>query len=326
MYLPATYSVAVVMTILSMVFWGSWANSYKATRGYRFELFYWDYIFGVVVLSVVLALTMGSLGSSGEQFLHNLGTANATHWAYALIGGFIFNAANLLLVAGIDLTGMAVAIPISIGIAIVEGVVLSYLIQPIGNPLDLGAGVALAIAAVIFDALAYKNLGATGLRVSSKGIVINIVSGILMGGFAPFVTKALTGTHSLTPYSIIVLFSLGALLSCFTVNIYFMRKPLMGEPVDFSGFFDAGARNHAMGFLGGVVWGLGTSFNFVAAKVAGVAISYAIGQTAPMVAALWGVLAWREFKGANRKAWSFLILMFVFYILAVILIAGAHKG
>jgi glucose uptake protein len=326
MYLPATYSLAVVMTIITMICWGSWANTYKATHGYRFELFYWDYIAGVVVLSVVLALTLGSFGSRGEPFLHNLGSADAAHWIYALVAGFVFNIANLLLVAGIDITGLAVAFPISIGIAIVEGVVLSYAIQPVGNPLYLGAGVALAIAAIIFDALAYKNLGAGGVKVSTKGIVINIVSGILMGGFAPFVTKALTGQRALTPYSIVVLFSLGALLSCFVVNVYFMHKPLVGEPVNFSGFFAASGKDHVMGFLGGVVWGVGTAFNFIAAGVAGVAISYAIGQASPMIAALWGVLVWREFSAANRKAWVFLILMFVLYVLAVVAIAGAHTG
>lgn len=325
MYLPATYSIAVVMTVITMVCWGSWANPYKVTRGYRFELFYWDYIVGVVVLSVVLALTMGSFGSSGQPFLENLGTADARHWIYALVAGFIFNIANLLLLAGIDITGMAVAFPISIGIAIVEGVVLSYLIERKGNPVYLAVGVALAIAAIIFDALAYKSLGAGGKKISGKGIAINVISGILMGGFAPFVTMALKPQHQLTPYSIIVLFSLGALLSCFVFNIYFMRKPLVGEPVNFSGFFTARAGDHALGFLGGVVWGVGTAFNFVAAGVAGVAISYAIGQASPMIAALWGVLVWKEFSGANRKAWGFLILMFVFYIAAVVAVAGAHR-
>ncbi len=338
MYLPATYSIAVVMTIVTMICWGSWANPYKVTRGYRFELFYWDYIVGVVVLSVILALTLGSFGSTGMPFLHNLGTSDATHWMYALVAGFIFNIANLLLLAGIDITGLAVAFPISIGIAIVEGVVLSYLIERKGNPEFLALGVALAIAAIIFDALAYKSLGAGAKKASSKGIVINIISGILMGGFAPFVAKALpsgsnpysvqtlTAEHALTPYSVIVLFSLGALISCFVVNTYFMRKPLVGDPVRFSGFFAARGADHALGFLGGVVWGVGTALNFIAAGVAGVAISYAIGQASPMIAALWGVAVWHEFSGANRKSWTFLVLMFVFYIAAVIVVASAHRG
>jgi glucose uptake protein len=326
MYLPATYSMALLMMIVTTICWGSWANTYKGTRGYRFELFYWDYILGMILLSVVLALTMGSMGSSGEPFLQNLATADGAHLIYALVAGFIFNIANLLLVAGIDITGLAVAFPISIGIAIVEGVVLSYLIQPMGNPVYLAAGVALAVAAIVFDAMAYKNLGSSGKAVSTRGVIINIVSGILMGGFAPFVTKALTGEHTLTPYSIIVLFSLGSLLSCFVVNVYFMRHPLVGEPVKFSGFFAAPAREHTLGILGGVVWGIGGAFNFIAAGVVGVAISYAIGQAAPMIAALWGVVVWKEFRGANAAARVFLALMFVFYLLAVASIATAHTG
>jgi glucose uptake protein len=327
MYLPATYSTALLMMIITTICWGSWANSYKFTRGYRFELFYWDYIFGMVLFSIGLAFTMGSMGSSGQPFLANLNSADASHWWYALIAGFIFNIANLLLVAGIDLTGLSVAFPIAIGIAIVEGVVLSYIIQPKGNPVLLAAGVALALAAIVFDAMAYKNLGSGGTaKVSGKGIVINIVSGLLMGGFAPFVTKALTGDNALTPYSIIVLFSLGSLLCCFVVNVYFMRHPLVGEPVNFSGFFAARGSDHALGLLGGVVWGIGGAFNFIAGGVVGVAISYAIGQASPMIAALWGVVVWKEFRGANTPARVFLALMFVFYILAVVCIATAHTG
>lgn len=324
MFLPATYALAVLFTIITMICWGSWANTYKAAGNYRFELYYWDYIFGVVFLSVVLAMSIGSVGSSGEPFLHNLRSSDAAHWVYALAGGFIFNVANLLQVAGIALTGLAIAVPICVGIAIVEGVALSYLIQPIGNPLLLGAGVVLAIGAVIFDAVAYRSLIGNSVKTPRKGIVINVVAGVLMGIFAPFVTKAMTGARPLTPYSVIVLFSLGAFLSCLVVNVYFMRRPLDGEPVEFSQFFKAGFRNHSLGLLGGAVWGLGTAFNFIAAKVAGVAISFAIGEMCPVVAALWGVLAWREFADASRRAWVALILMFLLYIAAVALIAEAH--
>jgi len=314
------------MTMLSAVFWGSWANTYKGTKNYRFELFYWDYIIGVMVISFGLALTIGSTGATGEGFIANLGLANTSNYLYAFIGGFVFNIANLLLVAGIDIAGLAIAFPISIGIAVVEGVVLSYILQPKGNALYLAAGVALAIAAILCDAMAYSNLSGSGRAVSRKGIVVNVVSGLLMGAFAPFVTRAMTAGHPLTPYSIAALFSVGAFVCCFFVNLYFMRHPLVGEPVNFSGFWPAGARNHAIGIAGGIVWGLGTSFNFVAASFVGVAISYAIGQSAPMIATLWGVLAWKEFAGAGKKAWVYLGLMFVFYLAAVTLIALAYQA
>lgn len=323
---PGSFATALVMTILSAVFWGSWANTYKGTKNYRFELFYWDYILGVVAVSSGLAWTLGSAGSTGEAFMANLSQANPSNHFYAFLGGFVFNIANLLLVAGIDIAGLAIAFPISIGIAVVEGVVLSYVLQPKGNALYLAAGVTLAVAAILCDAMAYGSLRGAGRKVSGKGIGVNVVSGLLMGAFAPFVTRAMTHGHPLTPYGVAALFSFGAFACCLFVNVYFMRHPLVGVPVSFSGFWPAGARNHAMGIAGGIVWGLGTSFNFVAASFVGVAISYAIGQSSPMIATLWGVLAWKEFAGAGKKAWIYLGLMFVFYLAAVAMIALAYQA
>jgi glucose uptake protein len=316
----------MVMMITSTVCWGSWANTYKATKGYRFELFYWDYAIGILLISVILAFTLGSTGGEGEGFLENVGKADTGKIVSALIAGTIFNLANLLLVAGIDMAGLAVAFPVAIGIALVVGVVLSYLIAPAGNPLILAVGVGLAIVAVVMDGLAYGRLKQGGEGASRKSIIVCVVSGLLMGSFAPFVASALNGENALTPYSIAVFFTLASLLSCFVFNIYFMKKPLVGEPVDFSGFFAARPADHALGVLGGVIWGTGTVFNFVAASLVGVAISYAVGQAAPMVAALWGVFVWKEFAGADSRAKTYLGLMFLCYVLALMVIASAYQA
>jgi len=324
MFSPATFATALVMTAFSAVFWGSWANTYKGTKNYAFELFYWDYIIGVVVCSIGFALTLGSHGP-GESFLTNIRETSGTDIAYAMIGGFIFNIANLLLVAGIAIAGLAIAFPIAIGIAVVEGVVLSYALQPKGNAGYLAIGVLLATAAIVFDALAYKRLGA-GKEITREGIVVNVISGVLMGGFAPFVTRSMTVGHPLTPYSVAVFFSLGAFICCFFANPYLMRHPLLGEPVSFSGFWKASVRDHLLGFFGGIVWGLGGCFNFIAAGFVGVAVSYAIGQSSPMIAALWGVLVWKEFRGADGRAWGYLALMFLAYLAAVVTIAMAYNG
>ena len=326
MFVPETFTVALVMMITSTICWGSWANTYKATKDYRFELFYWDYAIGIFVISLVFAFTLGSTGDSGESFLVNIANADRGNIVSAMIGGAIFNLANLLLVAGIDIAGLAVAFPVAIGIALVVGVIMSYAIQPVGDPLLLGVGVALAVLAVIFDGKAYSRLSKDGESVSRKGLIICIISGLLMGSFAPFVTRALTSGHALTPYSISVFFTLAALLSCFVFNIYFMKKPLVGDPVDFSGFFSAGPKNHTLGLVGGFIWGTGTVFNFVAASLTGVAISYAIGQAAPMVAAAWGVFVWKEFEGADKKAKTYLAMMFILYILALVAISGAYQS
>jgi len=224
------------------------------------------------------------------------------------------------------MAGLAIAFPVSIGIALVVGVILSYALQPKGDPLMLATGVALAILAVILDGKAYANLASKGSSVSRKSIIVCLISGVLMGAFAPFVTRALTSGQPLTSYSIAVFFTLGALLCCFVVNVYFMKHPLVGAPVDFSGYFRARGTDHFLGLLGGAVWGTGTVLNFVAAGLVGVAISYAIGQASPMVAALWGVFVWKEFRGANSRARLYLGGMFVCYMLALFVIARAYTA
>lgn len=331
MWLPGSFSAALILMILSTCCWGSWANTYKGARNYPFELFYWDYIIGVVLCSWVFGLTLGSGGPSGESFIFNLKAADSANWINALIAGAIFNVANLLLVAAIDIAGLAVAFPIAIGIALIEGVLLSYALQPKGSLLYLGIGIVLAIAAVLFDARAYRVLAtrdANWSRASSSkattGIVVSIISGLLMGAFAPFVTSAMTRGHALTPYGVSALFSIGALLCCFVANVYFMKRPIVGKPVAFSGYWQAGPRNHLFGIFGGIVWGFGGCFNFIAAGLVGVPISYAIGQSAPLIAAAWGVFVWREFAGAKRSAWVSLSWMFVLYIAAIAVIARAY--
>jgi glucose uptake protein len=188
----------------------------------------------------------------------------------------------------------------------------------------LALGVACAFLAVVLDGKAYGSLASSGRSVSKKSIITCIVSGVLMGLWSPFTTYGTTRGNALTPYSSVVFLTLGALLSCFVWNLYFMKKPLAGEPVGFGGFFTAPASGHLLGLLGGVIWGTGTVFNVVAGKATTFAISYAIGQSAPMVAALWGVLAWKEFAGSGPRAKLYLALMFVFYGLAILLVARAN--
>lgn len=324
MFTPDNLNLALMMMITSAICWGSWANTYKGVKNYRFELFYWDYAVGIFLISLALALTMGSTGHDASSFLNNVSAADRSNIVYALVGGALFNLANLLLVAAIDMAGLAVAFPIAIGIALVVGVVLSYALQPKGSALFLALGVACALIAVILDGKAYGSMAHTGRTVSKKSIITCIVSGVLMGLWAPFMTHAMTTGNSLGPYSAAVFLTLGALLSCFIWNIYFMKHPLVGEPVSFSGFFRGPASGHLLGLFGGAVWGIGTVFNLVAASFTGVAISYAIGQSAPMVAALWGIFVWKEFKGSGSSAKMYLALMFVFYALAIALVAHAN--
>jgi glucose uptake protein len=326
MYTPPNFTIALVMMVATAFCWGSWANTYKGVKNFRFELFYWDYAIGIFVISLILALTMGNTGTDASNFWTNVRAADNSNIGYAMIAGAIFNLANLLLVAGIDIAGLSIAFPVSIGIALVVGVVLTYLREPKGSALMLGAGVLCAIVAVIMDGKAYGQLPVANRAISRKSITICIVSGVLMGLWSPISTHAMRTGNSLGPYSLAVFFTLGALLSCFIWNIYFMKHPLVGEPVAFSGFFKAPASAHLLGLLGGFIWGIGTVFSLVAGNSIGFAIAYAIGQSAPMVAALWGVLVWKEFAGANKQARAYLALMFAFYAVAILLVARAHNG
>lgn len=324
MFAPTTFAAALLMTVLSTVCWGSFANTFKGTRNYRFELYYWDYALGIFLISVLLAFTMGSFAGGPTAFLANLHSADDINLFYAALGGFIFNIANVLLVAGIEIVGLAIAFPISIGIALVEGVVLSYALQPRGNPVLLGAGVSMAVVAVVLVGKAYGALRVS--VVSRRGVVVCVISGLLMGIFAPFVARAMTRGNTLTPYTTAVFLTFGALLCCFVFNTILMRRPVVGLPVAAADYFRAPGSYHALGLLGGAIWGVGTVFNFVAASLVGVAISYAIGQASPMVACLWGVFVWKEFRGANARAKGYLAAMFVAYLLALVLIARAYAG
>lgn len=326
MFVPSTFAVALLMTVMSTICWGSFANTFKGTREYRFELYYWDFAVGTVVMTLLLAFTMGSHAGGPKAFVANVRLADDLNLAYAALGGFIFNIANVLLIAGIEIVGLAVAYPISIGIALVEGVVLSYALQPRGNAVLLAAGVVMAVVAVMLVGKAYGALRSGAEAVSRRGVVVCVVSGSLMGIFAPFVTRAMTHGHTLTPYTTAVFLTFGAFACCFVFNTILMRRPIVGSPVAAADYVRAPARNHALGVLGGAIWGLGTVFNFVAASFVGVAISYAIGQASPMVACLWGVFVWKEFRGASGRAKGYLAAMFAAYLLALVLIARAYSG
>src|ERR1700738_5055850 len=326
MFVPHSFALALLMMIISAVCWGSWANTYKGVRRYRFELFYWDYAVGIFLISLVLAFTMGSTANDSTSFLTNVHSADNSNITSTMFAGVIFNLANLLLVAAIDMAGLAIAFPVAIGIALVVGVVFSYILEPKGHAGLLAGGVVCALVAVTLDGKAYGSLPSANRAISKKSIVTCVVSGILMGVWAQFGTRPMTHGNTLGPYSVAVFLTLGALLSCFVWNIYFMKHPLVGQPVNFVEFFRGPAPGHVLGLLGGCIWGIGTVFNLVAANFTGVAISYAIGQSAPMVAALWGVLAWKEFRGANRQAKMFLALMFLFYLFAILLVAKANTA
>jgi glucose uptake protein len=320
MYQPETYFAALAFMIISMLCWGSWANTMKLTPGYAFQLFYWDYVIGILLGSLLWGHTLGSMGGGELSMMNNVHQADIRHVLYAIAGGAVFNVANLLLVAAIEIAGLAVAFPVGIGLALVVGVLLNYILAPKGNPVLLFAGVVLVILAIVLDALAYRRREQEHRAVSSRGIWISVACGVLMGTFYPLVTKAVTGANSLGPYSVAAFFAIGTALCAIPVNYLFMRKPLTGAPaVNMAQYLRAKRAWHVWGILGGVIWCTGAVFNFVAshAQIVGPAISYAIGQGATMISAVWGVFIWKEFSNAPASARKLVPAMFLFFLLGL---------
>ena len=334
MFIINSYALAVVFCFITMLCWGSWGNTQKlAGKTWRYELFYWDYVIGMVLFAALLGLTMGSTGELGRSFIADLQQASLTSVGWVLLGGVIFNASNILLSASTSLAGMSVAFPLGCGLALVLGVVNNYLEQSKGNPVLLALGVLFIVVAIVCNGMAAGRVSkqSEGNKNSKKGIVLAIVAGLLMSTFYRFVVKGMDinnfeqpAAGMLTPYSAIFIFSLGVLVSNLIFNTYVMKRPFVGEPVSYSEYFKGSLSTHLVGVLGGAIWCLGTAFSYIAAGKAGAAVSYALGQGAPMIAAFWGVFIWKEFKGADRKTGYLLALMFALFIigLGIIVVAG----
>ena len=192
MFIVTSYSTAIVFCIITMLCWGSWANTQKlAGKTWRFELFYWDYVIGIVLFSLLSAFTLGSMGSSGRSFLNDLGQADIKNIASALLGGVVFNAANILLSAAIAIAGMAVAFPVGIGVALILGVLLNYFAAEKGDPVLIFSGVALIMVAIIVNAIAYRKSNKAEKKVSSRGLMLSLVAGLLMSFFYRFIAGAM---------------------------------------------------------------------------------------------------------------------------------------
>ena len=326
MFQPESYLVALSLMVASMLCWGSWANTMKLCPGYRFQLFYWDYVLGLLAGALLWGLTLGTFGQSGNAFVADVLHADASHILFAVTGGIIFNIANLLLVAAIDIAGLAVAFPVGIGLALVVGAVSSYVISPAGNPALLFSGLALVIAAIAFDAIAYRLRETERRSLSVRGVVISLIAGLLMGTFYPFVSRSMSGASAPGPYAITLFFALGVLLCAIPFNYLLMRRSFDGSPaVSMRGYWTAQPHWHLWGTLGGAIWCTGAVFNFVASRahVVGPAVSYSIGQGATMISAAWGVFVWKEFKAAPAKSRMFLTWMFVLFIFGLTAIALA---
>ena len=328
-----SYPLAVFLLVITMLSWGSWANTQKLVSGKKwpFQLFYWDYSLGVILMSLVFGFTIGILGNEGRGFVEDLGQASLNALVFALLGGVVFNLANILIVAAIDIAGMSVAFPIGIGLALVEGTVINYISDPTGNAFLIFTGVGFVTLAIIIDAIAYRRLPQQGEKTPTKGIVISVIGGLLMGLFFYLVQRSIALDFSnpepgkMEPFAAVFVFSIGLFISNFIWNSYIMAKPFAGEKVKYSDYFKLGnTKIHLVGILGGAIWCIGMSLSNYTSGVAGDAISYGLGQGATMIAAIWGVFVWREFKSAPKGTNKLLALMFIFFFVGLSLLIFAR--
>jgi glucose uptake protein len=330
MIVVSNYALAVVFTILAMICWGSWANTQKLVQqSWRFELFYWDMVIGLLLLSIVAAFTVGSLGDTGRPFLDDLAQADTRSIVSAMLGGVVWNLGNLLLVAAIAVAGMSVGFPIGGGIAWVLGIIVNYVLiildkgKSEDNSVLLFTGVAVIILAIYLSMLAYRRLASEQKKTSTKGILLSVFAGLLIAFFYGLVVNSLSnefvagGTGSLTPFSAVFFFAVGVFVSTFIFNPIFMKHPVQGEPARMSEYWKGNLKTHMVGVLGGSIWMLGMVVSFMAAGAAGPAISYALSNAAPVVAILWGIFIWKEFAEAPKGTNKLLVIMFIAYLVGL---------
>ena len=333
MYIVNNYTLAVIFCVVTMLCWGSWGNTQKlASKSWRYEYFYWDYVIGVLLCSLIFAFTLGSFGSEGRSFLADLKQAEWGNIGSAFLGGIVFNAGNILLAAAIAICGLSVAFPVGIGLALVLGVLINYFGAAKGEPLFIFTGVVLICAAIVLNGLVYRKMLSGSKKVPAKGIGISIAAGVIMAFFYRFVAASIDLSNfadpapgKLTPYTAVFIFAVGIFVSNFLFNTIAMRHPVEGEPIRIGGYFRGSLMTHCVGILGGVIWCIGQSFSMIASEQAGAAISYGLGQGATLVSALWGILIWKEFKGAPKSSDRLNVMMFVLFLIGLgfLIYAGA---
>lgn len=320
-----------------MIFWGSWANTQKiAARTWRFELFYWDKVTGIFLLSIITAFTLGSFGSDGRSFLADLGSANMKSIGFAMLGGVVWNLGNLLLVAAIAVAGMSIAFPIGGGIAWILGIAVNYLLIVFSggiasnNPGVLWIGVIIIVSAIVLSGIIYNRIAKIRKKTSMAGILLAVFAGLLIAFFYGLVVNSLDpafvsgGSGNLTPYTALVFFAVGVVISTVVANPVFMARPIQGEPVTMKMYFKGSLREHLAGVSGGVIWMLAMVMSFMAVGAANPAIAYALSNAAPVVAILWGVFIWKEFNDADSATRRMLVTMFSFYIIGLVLITVSN--
>ena len=344
MILPQSYQAVLFLMVLSLLCLGSWASAFKFAGNWRFELFYLDFAIGLFLASVIFAFTLGDIGYDGFNFLDDLQHAGRHQWMWAFLAGLLFNFGNMLLLAAVSVSGLAVAFPMGMGIALLLGTVLGIANRPAGNSLLLGLGCLLIVTSIVVNAVSYRIMGVAKHEVRAragqakstrrpspvKGIILALLAGLFLGCFTPMVEKARYGDQGLGPYAVGFIFAFGAFFSSFVFDIFFMNLPVEGEPLEFGGYLRGHMRQHLAGLGSGFVWYTGLLLAWVCTSVPAAIqgepiLHFMMTQGSPVLAALWGILVFREFKNCDVRVKLLGTLMLVLFICGMAMIGLAPQ-
>jgi glucose uptake protein len=342
MILPQTSSLVLILMVVSMLLLGAWPGMFKATRKWRFELFYIDFAFGLLLAALIYSFTFGDLGYDGFTFIDDLQHAGKHQWVYCFLAGAIFNLGNMLLLGAVSVAGISIAFPMALGVAAVATTLAGLAGKPAGNTLLVLLGCALVLTSVVMNAIAYRimvrerheKLARAGVTKSTrrpnpiKGIVLAVIGGLLMASIGGLMVKARDPDVGLGPYTAAAIFSLGMFVTSFVFAVFLMNLPIEGEPLDFGAYFTSRPSQHIMGVLGGALWYSGALAVLISTSVPlqlqpGPLVRFLLAQGAPVVAALLGILIWKEFKSGDIRLKVLATLMLVLFICGLAMIGLA---
>lgn len=343
MFLTSTHLATLAVVILSMLCLGLWANTFKMAGKWRFELYYVDFAFGAFVTVVIAVLTLGTLGFDGFSFMDDILHASKKQIVMGFVAGMVFNFGNMLLMAAVSVAGMAIAFSVAFCVALFLGAVWSFAGHPGGgNATVLFSGAAFVLLAAICGAYAYRiyKLGqvdelvktgkvkSTRRVMSMKGVVVSAISGLFLGSFGPLFEKAQAGDTGLGPYAAAFAFVAGVMACTALLSLFLMNLPVDGPPLEIYEYFKGTLRQHGLGLMGGVLWCAGTIGILVAAHADGPAtvdppVLFGAAQGSAFLAALCGLLVWREFRKSDGRIRALLFVMLALFIGGLTMIAIA---
>ncbi len=349
MILPASQAATLALLVISLICWGTWANTLKLAGKWRFELYFYDFALGFALLAVVAGFTGGSLASSELTFQENFLVASYRNVAYVLMAGVIFNVGNMLLTATVSAAGMALAFSVTGAVALTVATVRALIFDSPSGMLVALAGAALLLAAVVLAGYAYSQyleslaeavkqaalqadprakLGKRSPQSPGAALPVTLaaVGGLAFGLFHPLLDLGRTGDNAVAPYGLTLLFAASILGSSILLAPFFFNFPLAGAPIGFRDYFSGTPKQHVLGLLGGILAGAAflTGMLALGATRNGVGLSYALGEGGPVLAVICGLLLWREFKGAERP--RLLMLVTLILLAAGIALLAISKG